>query len=146
MHKALRCVCAGPLAFAFRKSDEALGGSLGIAVHRELDRCVACGGRHRVWERGAARRGYVVLQVKSFAGLFLFYRFVIFHGFLFFYRVHGKIKIFLNKKIHETLNFTVKIPGKKVGGADAKQTGRKGCGSVGHGNCGGRGSGGCGRK
>ena len=80
MHKALRCVCAGPLAFAFRKSDEALGGSLGIAVHRELDRCVARGGRHRVWERGAARRGYVVLQVKSFAGLFLFYRFVIFHG------------------------------------------------------------------
>jgi len=29
---------------------------------------------------GAARRGYVVLPVKSFAGLFLFYRFVIFHG------------------------------------------------------------------
>ena len=80
MRKALRCVCAGPLAFAFQKSDEALGGNLGIAVHRELDRCVACGGRHRVWERGAARRGYVVLQVKSFAGLFLFYRFVIFHG------------------------------------------------------------------
>lgn len=40
--------------------------------------------------------------------------------FLFFRRVHGKIKIFLNKKIHKTLNFTVKIPGKKVGGADAK--------------------------
>ena len=66
--------------------------------------------------------------------------------FLFFHRVHGRIKIFLNKKIYKTLNFTVKIPRKKVGGADAKQTGRKGCGSVGHGNCGGRGSGGCGRK
>lgn len=66
--------------------------------------------------------------------------------FLFFHRVHGKIKILLNKKIHKTLNFTVKIPRKKVGGADAKQTGRKGCGSVGHGNCGGRGSGGCGCK
>ena len=46
--------------------------------------------------------------------------------FLFFCRVHGKIKILLNKKIHKTLNFTVKIPGKKVGGADAKQTVRKG--------------------
>ncbi len=106
MHKALRCVCAGPLAFAFRKSDEALGGSLGIAVHRELDRCVACGGRHRVCGNGCCPAGLCGFAGQELRRAFSFYRFVIFHGlFLVFYRVHGKIKIFLNKENSQNFKF-----------------------------------------